>query len=225
MADPTKLFAGWLGDLPSDFAENFIAIGRWVQVERGQIIYRNGDTDTGLFGISDGVVRIQIAMNEHEQRVGQIIGPGFWFGGHAFSTGSPRKIEVEAATDAALLRVTPSDFEKLVTEFPVAWKWIATLFSHHLTLAMGAADDLMLSSSELRLAAVLLRFSGNRLGHPNSPPQNEILASQQELAVAANLSRASAGRILREMEKTGEVSIGYGTVEIRDAKALAARLS
>ncbi|MEY8099993.1 helix-turn-helix domain-containing protein, partial [Falsihalocynthiibacter sp. S25ZX9] len=67
------------------------------------------------------------------------------------------------------------------------------------------ADDLMLSAPQKRMASVLLRLSGNRLGHQRSPPIKAIPATQQELAVAANLSRASAGSILREMERNGEI--------------------
>lgn len=225
MTDLMNLYAGWLGDLPKDFAKSFVAIGRWVPIEQGQIVYCNGDTSLDLLGVSRGTARMQIAMNEHEQRVGHVIGPGFWFGEVEFVSGVPRIMEIEASSDLLLLQVTRTDFQHLAVTYPEAWRWISLLVVQHLTIAAGAADDLMLPSSSKRLAAVLLRLSGHRLGHPNSPKIDFVPATQQEIATAANLSRASTGKILREMEGCGELSIEYGALVIRDATSLAARLS
>lgn len=180
MSDLTNLYAGWLGDLPGDFSQSLVAIGRRIQLDPGQIVFCNGDVDTDIYGISHGTARMQISR---------------------------------------------SDFLQLALDFSEAWRWIALLLAQHLIISVGAADDLMLASSEKRLAAVLLRFSGYRLGHPNSPLVEVIPATQQEIAVAANLSRTSAGRILREMEENGEISIEYGALVIRDLSTLMARLS
>ena len=218
------LKAGWLGDLPPNLADEFVKIGRWVHISRRQVVFSNGDADTDLYGIAHGTARMQIAMNEHEQRMGHIIGPGFWFGDNEFVTGIPRIMEIEAATDMVLLQITRKSFEQFTQEFADAWKWIAVLTAQHLIIAVGAADDLMLSSSENRVAAVLLRLSGSRFGHPCSPPIDVIPVTHQDIAVATNLSRASAGRILRKMDKNGEISIEYGALVIRDADALAARI-
>ena len=224
MAINANLLAGWLGDLPQGFAESFVAIGQWIQMDRGQMVYGIGADDTSLYGIANGTARMHMAMNEHEQRLSHVIGPGFWFGENEFVSGVSRILEFEAATDLLLLQVTHNDFQKLAPEFPDAWKWIAQLAGQHLITAIGAADDLMLPTAEKRLVAVLLRFSGNRLGHPQSPPFENIPVTQHELAVAANLSRASAGPILRMLEKEGEILIDYGALVICDACSLGARL-
>lgn len=202
-----------------------MALGRRVQFDRGQIIYGIGADGTDLYGIAVGTARMHMAIDEHEQRLSHVIGPGFRFGESEFTSGIPRVLEYEAATDMVLLQVTGNDFNRLAQGFPDTWKWVALLAGQHLITAMGAADDLMLQSSGKRLAAVLLRLSGNRLGHPASPANNAIPATQQELAVAANLSRASAGRILRKTELAGEISIEYGALMILDANALTARIA
>jgi CRP-like cAMP-binding protein len=224
MTKDNKLQSGWLGDLPRDFVDEFIKIGKWVHMDQGQIVYCNGDAGTELYGIAHGTARMQIAMNEHEQRLGHIIGPGFWFGDNEFILGLPRIMEIEAATDLLLLQIERNDFLQLAQDFPDAWRWISILAAQHLIIAVGAVDDLMLSSSKKRVAAVLLRFTGRRLGHPKSPPIDVIPATQQDMAIATNLSRSSVGSILREMERKGDISIEYGAIVIRDAIALEARL-
>lgn len=224
MSDISFLRAGWLCDLPRDFADAFINIGRRIKLDRGQLVYGNATNGTDLFGVTCGVARMHASINEQEQRLVHIVGPGFWFGDYGFVSGTPRIMEVEAATELQLLKISRRDFEELALEFPDAWKWIALLAVQHQNLAIGAADDLMVSSAESRLAAVLLRLSGHRLNHQASPPIDVIPATQQELAVAANLSRASAGRILREFEKSREIAIGYGGLTVRNPVALKARL-
>ncbi len=224
MTDTANLRAGWLGDLPRDFADAFVKIGRWIQVGRGQVVYGIGSEEAVLYGVAQGTARMHMAINEHEQRLSHIIGPGFWFGEYEFTSGISRLLEFEAATDLLLLHVARYDFQQLALKYPDSWQWIALLSGQHLITAMGAADDLMLTSAERRLAALLLRLSGHRLAHPASPPFEFIPATQQELAVAANLSRASAGKILRMLEKKGEITIEYGALAILDAQALAARI-
>jgi CRP-like cAMP-binding protein len=224
MKNVANLSTGWLGDLPQAFVERLVAIGRWVRKDQGQIIYGIGSDDTNLYGIASGTARMQMAINEHEQRLSHVIGPGFWFGENELVSGEARMLEFAAATGMSLLQITRTDFQNLARDVPDAWRWIALLAGQHLITAIGAADDLMLPSSEKRLAAVLLRLSGNRLGHPRSPSIAVIPVTQQELAIAANLSRASAGRILRKLETSGEISLEYRAVMIRDFNALSARI-
>lgn len=225
MTDNSNLRQGWLGEFPPELAKKLVGIGRWTKLGRGDVVYNQGDAETDLYGIANGIARMQIAMNEHEQRVAHVIGPGFWFGEYAFVSGSQRAVEIEAATDLLLLRITRHAFQRLADEHPEIWRWIALLCSQHTIMAIGGADDLMLPTSEKRLIAVLLRLSGHRLNHPSSPPIEVVPITQAELATASNLSRATAGRILRELESRDEISIEYGSIIIRDANALLATLA
>ncbi len=61
MTDIETLRAGWLGDLPREFADAFLAIGGWVRLDRGQIVYGNGEEDTDLYGVARGTARMHIA--------------------------------------------------------------------------------------------------------------------------------------------------------------------
>ena len=208
------LRSGWLGDLPEDFIESFLALGSWVRVPAGGVVYGVGAKGSDLYGIASGVARLHIALNEHEQRLAHFCGPGFWFG----------DFEFDAAEDLLLLRIQRRDFVKFAGSKPDAWRWIALLVAQHAALALSAADDLMLPSAEKRLVATILRLSGRRYAHPASAPLPAIPITQQDLAVASNLSRSSAGSILRELQQAGEISIDYGKIIIQNAEALSIRL-
>lgn len=219
------LKSGWMGDVPADFADEMLAMGQWQLVPGGEILYGHGAESRDLFGIADGSLHMRIAMNEHEQRLAHICGPGFWFGENELISGSARILETEASEDLVLLRIPAHDFLHLARSRPDAWRWIALLAVQHQALAIGAADDLMLPSAAKRLIGVLLRLSGNRLNNPASPALTVIHLTQQELAVAANLSRASAGRILRELAGAGDIAIDYSAISILNAAGLAKRLT
>ena len=218
------LQAGWFGELPEDVSDGICSIGEWVRFDKGDIIFEHGAEEADLYGLASGSICMHIAMGEHEQRLAHICGPGFWFGDFEFVSGASRMMAVEAAEDVLLLRVRRSDFLKLAKVQPDIWRWIALLAVQHITIAVGAADDLMLPSVKKRVAAVLLRLSGRRFAHPASKPMSTIYLTQLELAVAANLSRAAAGKILREMAESGAIKIDYGSIRILNPVALAAKL-
>jgi CRP-like cAMP-binding protein len=83
----------------------------------------------------------------------------------------------------------------------------------------------MLPLAEQRVVATLLRLAGRRFAHPASPPLASVPITQQEMAVAANLSRSSAGKVLRNLARDGAIAINYGSIEILAPDTLAARLT
>jgi CRP-like cAMP-binding protein len=224
MQEHKSLKSGWLSDVPAPFADSLLSLGSWLRCSAGEVVFRNGDPAGDLFGIASGAIRMHIAMNEHEQRVAHVCGPGFWFGDFELVTGTPRIMEIDANDELLLMRVARSSFLEMAEAHPEAWRWIALLAVQHGMLAIGAADDLMLASAEARVVAILLRLTGHRLNHPASPSLPSVRITQQELAVASNLSRTATGGILRELKRSGEISIDYGVIAIRDPKALATRL-
>lgn len=224
MIDAEPLKSGWLGEMPRDFVDDVLSIGHWVQFKKNEVIYWHGAESNDLFGVASGHVRLHIAMNEHEQRVAHIVGPGFWFGENELILKSSRIMEMAAGSDLKLFKVPSDGFYRLAEKKPCVWKHLAALAAQHQILAIGAADDLLLSSAEKRIAAVLLRLSGNRLNHALSPAYFEIPITQQEFSVAANLSRATAGRLLREMASRGEILIEYGRIQIKKKETLEAIL-
>lgn len=225
MTDTNALTTGWFADLPADLQAMLRGRARVVSHRAGEILYRVGETQGDLCGIVTGSVRMHMAMNEHEQRLVHVGGPGFWFGDYELLSGAPRVMGIEVATPARLICLSRRDVDRIATQVPDIWRHLAALSAQHLATALGAADDLMLSAPAKRLAAVLLRFGGHRLTHPTIVPLVDLVVTQQELAEAANMSRATAGAILRQMEETGEIVLSYRNVAICDPAALAARMT
>lgn len=214
------VYQGWLNEVPQALASKLIAISEAVTVEAGGFIYQIGDATHSLWCIQAAIIRMNIATNEDAHRFGRLIGPGFWFGEFELLTGHPRLIEMQAATDCDLLKFSKTAVEKLAMSEPQLWRWIAILSAQHTLLALSAADDLMLRKPIQRAAALLLRLSENRAAHPASVPRTIVPILQQDLSDALNISRSTAGLILRQMESDKAISLEYRAVKILDVKKL-----
>ena len=213
----TSLWQGWLADMPVCLAEALLSQGIWHDYRAGDVIYHVGSEDRSLWGLASGTVRMWLATNEHEARFGHAFGPGFWFGEYELVTRHPRLIEMEVAEATRAICIPASRIERLTHEQPQLWRWIAVLAAQHTLLAVSACDGMMLRNPVSRTAAQVLRLSGRRAAHPH----DVMPITQQNLAEVLNLSRSSTGRILRQFEKDGLISLEYGAIVLRDADAMA----
>ena len=76
--------------------------------------------------------------------------------------------------------------------------------------------DLLITSGEQRLAAVLVRLADAWEGQPPAP----IPLSQQLIGQMSNLSRDRVNRFLQHLVKVGCIELRYGSVVITDLAAL-----
>jgi CRP-like cAMP-binding protein len=103
---------------------------------------------------------------------------------------------------------------------PQHWREIGRMATEHAYLSIAMAADLMISDSRERCAATLLRLCGCRMGPPTGPA--EIAVTQLELAAMASLSRGSIGPIVKNLVKSGFITVGYRKITIVDVPALQA---
>ncbi len=95
----TPLFAG----LPSDALQALVANLQLVSLERGELLFRQGDRSDALYVIVEGEVSVQ---SEGPPRVEMSrLGPGAFLGEVALMTDQPRSATVVCVASAELLRI------------------------------------------------------------------------------------------------------------------------
>jgi CRP-like cAMP-binding protein len=95
----TPLFAG----MPSDALQALVENLQLVSLERGELLFREGDPSDALYVIVEGEVSVQ---NEGPPRVEMSrLGPGAFIGEVALMTDQPRSATVVCLHDAELLRI------------------------------------------------------------------------------------------------------------------------
>jgi CRP-like cAMP-binding protein len=107
----------------------------------------------------------------------------------------------------------------LLTESARWWRHFARLLGEYGHLSARIASDLLIPDSERRLAAVLSRFGGLQAVSPAGAAARVpvyVPVTQAELAAAANLSRNTAGKILKGFATRGIVETGYSEILITD---------
>ena len=209
------LLEGWLGGISAGLSDDFLQASRVRHLSDGQAVYNQGDEDRCLFGVASGFVRMFFTMNEQDPLLGHVVGPGFWFGEAGLILGQGRLMGAVASGPTDLWCLSEVSIDKIVQSNPQAWRAIAQLAVLNEALAIGAAEDLMIRDSRLRLAAVLLRLANLRNAFQRTLPLLEVPVTQPELAEAACLSRTVATDILRDFSQRGWVETGYRTKKIQ----------
>jgi CRP/FNR family transcriptional regulator, cyclic AMP receptor protein len=140
--------------------------------------------------------------------------PVTWFGKGPAIIGQPRPVSLSATRSVSLLYVSQRAIGEIARLHPAFWKYFVIPLMGHLDTALGAMADFMIRQHDKRLAAVLLRLGGCRSAANARMGAVEVDASQEDIAAMANVSRTTAGSVMREWQSMGLITIGYGRVAI-----------
>jgi CRP-like cAMP-binding protein len=121
----------------------------------------------------------------------------------------------EANEPSTILHVPLSRIEGLRIEYPALGPALALLAAHGETVLLAVVADLLISTTDRRLAAVLLRVAGESSDDPWSDPRGVFL-TQQRLADLAATSIQSVARFVERSSQQGWITWNYGRVRILD---------
>jgi CRP-like cAMP-binding protein len=105
----TPLFS----DLPGDSLEGLIGRVALVEVEAGEVVFREGEVGDALYVVAEGRVAVRAA--DAPEAVAQL-GEGEFFGEIALVTDDPRTATVEAIEATQLLRISRDVISDLIRE-------------------------------------------------------------------------------------------------------------
>ncbi len=210
---------GWLSRTPAAFRDAILAQARLRSFPAGATVYAEGDPSDGLWGLASGMIGLELAGAKRSPSLAYLSGKGFWIGAHTLVMGPGRQIGIVALRPSHLLFVSGSAFHAIAQKDPEAWRWLAMLPLMQNAVAFGILDDLLISESDRRCAAILLRLAGCRGPFAQAEP-DDIYVTQEQLGEMSNLSRTTVGDVLRTFEKQGFITRRYGRIVI-DSSALA----
>jgi CRP/FNR family cyclic AMP-dependent transcriptional regulator len=184
--------------------------------ERGELIFREGDTGDTCYLVKDGAV---ILTREHQD--GRMIAltecrSGDMFGELAMFRGETRSASAEAVEPTTAVALLAPDMQRLIKRNPdLALKLLAALAER----VRRTTERLLQQSFQTvagRVASALLTQSIAR--QAEGAPDRDVLirATQAEIAQLAGTSRESASRFLATLEREGVVSLGRGKVTVHE---------
>lgn len=222
MHDPrTQLLHGqWFRQLPTTVQDSLLALGRSRELAPGQCLFQRGDAPCGLYAVLEGAMRVGAVSSEGKEALLTLVESPHWFGEISLFDGQPRTHDAYAEGPTRLLWIPQAPLLEWLAREPVHWRELALLMSHKLRWVFVALEQQSLLSAAPRVAQRLLQMAegyGER-----DVAQWRLQVSQEQLALMLSLSRQTINQILKSFEQSGVVRLGYGEVEIVDARRLRA---
>ena len=211
---------GWLSVTPPEFRDKVLQRIELHEFDKGQAVYRAGDTPGGLWAIVEGAVEVQGASPGAVPHLIHLGVPGLWFGEVALVFNAKRLVTVTANRPSKLVTLQLADCRAILEADPSAWRWIALLGAMTTDIAVGVVADLLLRDPIKRTAALLLRLSGVRSAVFPSKDPAPIYLSQEKLGSMVNLSRNSVIPVLQDFERQGFIEINYGSIRVINVDGL-----
>jgi len=188
-----------------------------MHVDRGSIIFRRGDPCIGFHIVIYGQVKLAFVSPDGNEKVVEIIGPGFSFGEALMFMEKAYIVTAQALADSLLLHVPKQAvFGELERDTKFARKMLAGL-SRRLHGLICDVEAYSLSSGTQRVIGYLLKSDAPVDGH-----QFTLEVSKTVLASRLNLTPEHFSRILHDLAGKQLIRIEGRNITILDIEKLRA---
>ncbi|MHB2168657.1 Crp/Fnr family transcriptional regulator [Alsobacter sp. R-9] len=193
--------------------EAVAARGTPVRFPAGSVLFRPGDSCSGLLLVKHGSVRVQLVSETGRQvtlyRV--VDGVACVLSTQCLMTGSAYPAEGVAETDVEGIFLAAATVEALLRDDASFRAWMFGVYGSRLVELVMLVEDLLETRIDRRLAQHLL-----------SQPEGEPLAqTHQSIAAELGTAREVVSRHLKDFERRGLVTLGRGHLGIVDRSGLA----
>ena len=178
-----------------------------IEVARGAVIHRQGNSADHVYFIHHGQVRLYQVGPDGEERLVEILGAGQWFGCSALVTNGTYTANAIAATQAQLSKVSGTRLMELVTLSPQAASELIRQLAASVQQQREEAGRLVFQDCNQRLIAAMLRFSDSAAATQQG--ENTVLhLTHEQLAQAVGAARETISLALTEMRHANVVRTG-----------------
>jgi CRP-like cAMP-binding protein len=209
-----------LGKLSPDEIDTLVHYSRVERYPSGEEIYAKGSPGQSMMAVLRGSAKMTSVSSEGKEIVLNIMQPGEIFGEIAMLDGRERSADAVAMTDCEILVLHRRDFMPILEKHADICLILLRILCQRLRQTSEQVEDVLFRHLESRVAKALLHLaeSVTLLAVPGS--LIELHVSQRELGSHAGGSRESVNKILQSWHKAGLISLGKGSIVIRDMAAL-----
>lgn len=193
--------------------------GKVRSYRTGDVLFREGAPGDSLHIVIDGSVRISVASPTGDEATVALLGAGEFVGDLALLDGRPRSASAIASRPTKTLVVTRHDFAGWLSGRPTVALSLLETLSLRVRRTDEALADLAFLQLPQRLAKRLVRLTINQ-AQGNRLAGTKLRITQSELASMLGVSRESVNKQLNKFAQEGWISLGRGSVTVRDPEAL-----
>jgi CRP/FNR family cyclic AMP-dependent transcriptional regulator len=169
-----------------------------LRYQRGEMIFREGESADWLFFIADGRVKLSIASTSGSELLIGVLGKGQIFGELAVIDRGPRAMDARAMEHSVVFALSSDVFWTLIENRPALARRLLELMARRLRRADQQSQDLVFFDAPTRLARKLLQLAEDH-GEPTGIADEVRLTvkiTQEEVAQMIGVTRGSANRLI-----------------------------
>jgi CRP/FNR family transcriptional regulator, cyclic AMP receptor protein len=209
-----------LGRLSGSEIDSLLAYARVERFAAGREIFAKGSPGNAMYAVLRGTLRMSAPGATGKEIVLNIIGPGEVFGEIALLDGLERTADAIAMSECELLVLDRRDVMPVLEKRADICMMLLKILCERLRRTSEQVEDLLFRHLEGRIAKALLQLA-DRIGRKSARGVAvDLHVSQQELGNIVGGSRESVNKQLQVWQKQGLLSLGKGSIVIRDRAAL-----
>ena len=188
--------------------------------QRGELLFSEGDSCTGLFLVASGTIRIFKLSPAGREQVLAVEEPGSSFAELPVFDGGNYPASASALEDSEVLFISRKDFQNFCREHPeVALKVIAVVGSR-LRRLVGIIEDLSFTTVRHRLIALILRLIQASGTASKEGVRVELTKTHQDLAAELGTVRELVSRNLSRLQAEGFLEVDGRRIIVKDLNGL-----
>ena len=209
-----------LGKLSGDEIDTLLHYARVERYPSGREIFLKGSPGQCMMAVLRGTVKMSSVSSEGKEIVFNIMNSGECFGEIALLDGEERSADAVAMTDCELLVLSRRDFMPILEKRADLCMILLRVLCQRLRQTSEQVEDVLFRHLESRVAKALLHLAESASLHGVPGSSVELHVSQRELGNIAGGSRESVNKILQSWHKADLISLGKGSIVIRDIAAI-----
>ncbi len=194
-----------------------------ARLERGDILFREGETGDSLYVIGEGKIKLGRSSSDGRENLVAILGPGEMFGELSLFDPGPRTMTATAVAETQLLGLGNDSLTGLLTGRPEVAKALLAALAQRLRRTNEHLADLVFTDVPGRVAKALLDLA-ERFGRP---VEEGVMVShdltQEELAQLVGASRETVNKALADFAGRGWLKLEARAVLLLDVDRLRRR--
>ena len=213
------LFAALDDDAADALMESMTA----SRLERGDVLFREGDRGDRLYVIGEGKIKLGLTSIDGRENLLAVLGPGEMFGELSLFDPGPRTATATAVAETQLIALSHEDLTSFLSRRPAVASTMLAALARRLRRTNEALSDLVFTDVPGRVAKALLDLS-NRFGR--SSEEGILVAhdlTQEELAQLVGASRETVNKALADFATRGWIKLEARAVVLIDVERIQRR--
>ncbi|HYN30050.1 MAG TPA: Crp/Fnr family transcriptional regulator [Dermatophilaceae bacterium] len=209
--------------LDEESAASLIASMSRSHMERGDILFHEGDQGDRLYVIAEGKIKLGRTSPDGRENLLAILGPGEMFGELSLFDPGPRTATATAVAETQVLALGNDELKDYLASRPGVATTLLAALARRLRRTNESLADLVFTDVPGRVAKALLDLS-DRFGRP---VEDGVMVShdltQEELAQLVGASRETVNKALADFVTRGWLKLEARAVLLHDLERLRRR--